>query len=591
MNPRIACIVAVALVCPLVASADESRITATHGGVVLELGGGDARVEFVHDPKTGTVAVYGLSEPGRTLVWNDAPLLALATSWGPREIRLTSIDGQVNAWKATDTTLLKTDSISGQLRLRVDGVRFTAALGSTTPMQPASLRRTEGEHGGATYDIGAGAGRLEFVHDAPAGSVTMYVTPEPGTTPELTATPVFMLSTDAGPKSITFARVSGEAYVWKATNFDLLKTDQRLEGEVLLKMGGNSYTVPLSAPAPARSLVFERRYGLHGGPLFDVGNGTGRFELVHDPVLGTVTVYEVGAGPAFDDPPVFLLSPASGPRQVVFVRVEGSERVWRATDADYLKGPAPLDGRVRVRASGRTYTIAAAGDFTASDRGPSGGPIIVLGDGTRIEWIHDATLGTLTFREFSRPGATPVVFAEDPSVTLSSDPEPKETRLVLVEHTNAWRLVSNALKTDAVRGTLRVRVGSQKYEAPFETPITNTPRVDRPLVPETGVPAPIPSPGRVVVDDTPFGLVVSEPTPERRKELGLSSTVGVLVRSVRTGSDAEAYGLRPGDVIVSIDGHKATLASLDGLVAPLSKEKDKHLIDVYRGAKAMTLGR
>src|SRR5438128_4042733 len=126
MTPRAAFVVVLALVaCPLAARAHEPSAAATHGGVILDVGGGAARVEFVHDPRTGTVSVYGLTEPGRTVLWNDAPQLALATSWGPREVMLTRIEGQVNAWRVVDASLLKTDSLAGQLRLRVDGKRFT----------------------------------------------------------------------------------------------------------------------------------------------------------------------------------------------------------------------------------------------------------------------------------------------------------------------------------------------------------------------------------------------------------------------------------------------------------------------------------
>jgi len=53
------------------APSDEPRDAASHGGVVLDVGGGAARVEFVHDPRTGTVTVYGMTEPGKTLVFND----------------------------------------------------------------------------------------------------------------------------------------------------------------------------------------------------------------------------------------------------------------------------------------------------------------------------------------------------------------------------------------------------------------------------------------------------------------------------------------------------------------------------------------
>ena len=584
MNPRAATVLAVLLACPLAARADEPNAAATHGGVILEVGDGAARVEFVHDPRTGTVSVYGLTEPGRTLNFNDAPKLALATSWGPREISLTRIEGQVNAWKATDTTLLKTDSLAGELRLRVDGKRYTAALGPSTPMQPAALERRGGDRGGMVFEIGPGAGRLEFVQDPPSGSVTIYVVPEPGTSPQLTAAPVLVVTTSAGPKSIPFTRVGGEAYVWKATNFEFLKTDQRLEGEVRLTIGGNPYTVSLSAPAPARTTLYERRYGAHGGMLLDVGDGSGRVEVIHDPVLGTVTVYEAGTGVTFDEPPVFLVSSPSGPREVALVRVDGQGNAWRATNADLWKSPNRLDGQIRARVSGRAYTIAVAGDVVVPDRGPHGGPVLVLADGTRIEWLHDATLGTLTFTVIDRPGLAAVAFAEEPSVTLTSDPEPKETRLARVEGTNSWRISAAALKSDAVRGMFRVRIGSQVFEAPFQTSSSADARVDRPLVPETGVPVRAAPEGA-----TSFGIVTAAVPSETRAELRLAPDAGAVVRSVRPGSDAAAIGLQAGDVITDVNGRKATPANVDGLLKVSPGEKLS--VEIVRGSKVKILGR
>jgi serine protease Do len=52
-----------------------------------------------------------------------------------------------------------------------------------------------------------------------------------------------------------------------------------------------------------------------------------------------------------------------------------------------------------------------------------------------------------------------------------------------------------------------------------------------------------------------LGLLLEDPPPELRRRLGLGSSEGAMVADIARGSAADGADLRPGDVIVSIDGH------------------------------------
>ncbi len=66
-----------------------------------------------------------------------------------------------------------------------------------------------------------------------------------------------------------------------------------------------------------------------------------------------------------------------------------------------------------------------------------------------------------------------------------------------------------------------------------------------------------------------LGVEAQDVTPQIARALALGETRGAVITRVRPGSPAEAAGLQPGDVIISLDGHAVTgendLRNIEGL--------------------------
>jgi len=91
------------------------------------------------------------------------------------------------------------------------------------------------------------------------------------------------------------------------------------------------------------------------------------------------------------------------------------------------------------------------------------------------------------------------------------------------------------------------------------------------------------------VGRTQLGISVENLTGDIAEALGLSSGKGVLVTGVEPGSPAERAGIRPSDVVLSVDGHAvSSLGALSAEVATFGANRGVKF-DLWRDGKPLTL--
>jgi len=86
-----------------------------------------------------------------------------------------------------------------------------------------------------------------------------------------------------------------------------------------------------------------------------------------------------------------------------------------------------------------------------------------------------------------------------------------------------------------------------------------------------------------------LGVYIAEVDKTTMEALGLKNKHGALVRQVENGSAADKAGIKPGDVIVSVDGE--TIKSMHDLPIRISRRKpgEKVRIGLIRSGKPMTI--
>jgi S1-C subfamily serine protease len=92
-----------------------------------------------------------------------------------------------------------------------------------------------------------------------------------------------------------------------------------------------------------------------------------------------------------------------------------------------------------------------------------------------------------------------------------------------------------------------------------------------------------------VAQTGPFGLGLARLDEALRQKTNLAEGAGLVIRAVRKGSEAEAAGLRPGDVVTAVNGSavRAELGIAEQVQA--GRAKSSLVFEVLRDGKAVTL--
>ena len=103
-----------------------------HGGRLLALGADAPHLEVVHDKKKGTLTIYLVQAKGETfaeapVTLSASPVLEVADPAGPKSLTLTRVEGQANAWSATDP-LLEGKGLRATVRVRIGGKSYEAKI-------------------------------------------------------------------------------------------------------------------------------------------------------------------------------------------------------------------------------------------------------------------------------------------------------------------------------------------------------------------------------------------------------------------------------------------------------------------------------
>jgi hypothetical protein len=103
-----------------------------HGGHLIEVGDHVAHVEFLHDPKAGTVTLHVVTgkDPNTPLKLTHAPDLKLVTRKGPKVLPTKPVGGDAHGasqFQVTDP-LLQVDPLKGRIALEIGGKAYNPEL-------------------------------------------------------------------------------------------------------------------------------------------------------------------------------------------------------------------------------------------------------------------------------------------------------------------------------------------------------------------------------------------------------------------------------------------------------------------------------
>jgi len=110
---------------------DHAAHVTPHGGEILDLGGGAAHLEVIHDHDGGNLTVYVLGADMKTAVPVETPVVNLVTKSGPVTVALTPVepgaDGKAAAFKGSHEGL-KADPWDGRIRVKIGDKTYQSPL-------------------------------------------------------------------------------------------------------------------------------------------------------------------------------------------------------------------------------------------------------------------------------------------------------------------------------------------------------------------------------------------------------------------------------------------------------------------------------
>jgi len=101
------------------------------GGEILELDGGKAHLELIHDHDGGNVTVYVYGAEFDQLLYVEKPVIMAKKGDVTADVPLTAVDakpdGTAHSWKGGHD-VLKTDPWDGRIRVKIGGKEHQSAL-------------------------------------------------------------------------------------------------------------------------------------------------------------------------------------------------------------------------------------------------------------------------------------------------------------------------------------------------------------------------------------------------------------------------------------------------------------------------------
>ena len=333
------------LAAPVAFGDDKPSPTPAHGGRFVTLGDDPAaRFEVVTDTTSGKMTLYAVPT-GNTTVTYGSPVVLV----GKRELRLTALPGETNAWTVTDAELRA--AADARLRIRLGDRDLEGALiGTEIESVPTGLEtRFEPTHGGSIVLVNERP--FEWALE-PSGGLTLYAIADAGHPAPLVSNVVFV---PASGKELTFVAVKGETNAWRIEDPALTAA--------ILDTGSLRFTIdgkPVDVRLAGHGKMKIR--GLHGGHVLVLGDDAPALEMKRDLSTGLVSFWLIqkkgdtfaDAGVTVTEPPTVEIVTASGPKTVKLTAVDGQTNAWTVTDPVFVD--KKIDGTVKVMIDGKAYT-------------------------------------------------------------------------------------------------------------------------------------------------------------------------------------------------------------------------------------------